>query len=153
MLTASQFETFPARLRNVPPAMETSFAAVHKVSSVCYSLVIAFSPQKDSMSLTVPLSKIPPLPDQLFLIENLVFKDQIIALDGYRFKNCAFVDCRLKTVTGRFKIEECYLQGTFWLIFDGNAQRAARLASLIDWSVANQEARVFYHQNGGISIP
>jgi hypothetical protein len=105
------------------------------------------------VSLARPFSRVPPPPDHLFLIENLVFKDQTIALDGYRFKNCAFVDCSLKTQMGRFKIEECYLQGNFWLKFEGNAARTARLASLIDWNVADQEVRVFYHPNGGISIP
>ncbi len=105
------------------------------------------------MGSTGPLSKLVPPPDLLYLVENLVFKDNLISLDGFRFKNCAFVNCTLKTATGRFKLEECYLQANFWLDFKGNAQRAARLASLVDWSVANQDARVFYHGNGGISIP
>jgi hypothetical protein len=103
--------------------------------------------------LTGPLSRLTPPSDFLFPIENLVFRNQTVVLDGYRFKNCAFVDCVLRTETGRFKIEECYLQSNFWLTFDGNAQRTARLASLLDWEKANQHAKVFYHPNGGISIP
>jgi hypothetical protein len=102
------------------------------------------------MGLTGPLS-IPQAP--YYAVENLVFKNQRITLDGYHFKNCAFVDCVLRTLTGKFKIEECYLQGSFWLAFADDALRVARLASLVDWNEATAEVRAIYHPNGGVSIP
>lgn len=104
------------------------------------------------MSLAGPLSTFPPPPSYLQLIENLVFKDENILLDGYRFKNCAFVNCTLQVRSGRFRLEECFLQGGWWANFDGNALKVLKLASILDWSSVVPEYRAKWHANGGVSI-
>jgi hypothetical protein len=88
----------------------------------------------------------------LFTIENLVYKDAQIELDGYRFKNCAFVNCVLHTASGNFKLEECFVQGNWWAKVDGNALNVMKLASALDWSTVSPEFRAVWHPNGGLSI-
>lgn len=55
------------------------------------------------MGLTRPPLALTPPPNFLYLIENLVYKDNHLQLDGYRFKNCAFVNCVLHTTSENFK--------------------------------------------------
>ena len=93
-----------------------------------------------------------PPPSSLSLVTNLVFTSKMVALDGYHFKNCAFVECALQTAKGNFRLQECYLQGGFWLDFRGDAQRVARLASIVDWSKATDAVTATFHANGGVSI-
>jgi hypothetical protein len=102
--------------------------------------------------MTGSLSKLPPPQGLLFLIENLVFKDQEIQLDGYRFKNCAFVNCTLCTHSGNFRIEECFFQGTWWARFSGNAIRLVKLASVVDLEAWNPELKAVIHPSGGVTI-
>ena len=108
------------------------------------------------MGLTPPpLPPVPlgiPLAPLLVLIENLVFKEQRVVMDGYRFKNCAFVDCTMVVRRGNFKIEECFLQGTWWCVFEGNAQRVTKLGSILDWTTVGSDLKAVLHENGGISI-
>jgi hypothetical protein len=104
------------------------------------------------MSLTGPFSKLPPPPSYLYLIHDLVFKEKEIQLDGYHFKNCAFVNCALVTEVGNFKLEECYFQGNWWARFDGNAHNIVRLASIVDWEVATPGVRAVWHPDGAVSI-
>ncbi len=103
------------------------------------------------MSLTGQLSGL-ALPPLLVPIKDLVFNGQAIELDGYRFQNCAFVDCVLHTRSGRFKIEECFFQSNWWAKFDGNALRVLKLASILDWKSVTPEYRAVWHPNGGVSI-
>jgi len=104
------------------------------------------------VSLTGPLSRLTPPPGYLQLIENLVFKSKTIHLDGYRFKNCAFVDCVLYVSSGRFKIEECFFQLNWSAKFDGNALNVLKLASILDWESVIPEYKAVWHPNGGVSI-
>jgi hypothetical protein len=93
-----------------------------------------------------------PPPDYLYLIENLVFKDQAIQLDGYRFKNCAFVNCTLHVQSGNFRIEECFIQGNWWANLSGDAARVAKLTTSLDQDSIGPALRSVIHPNGGISI-
>lgn len=65
-------------------------------------------------------------------VENLVFKQKSVNLDGYIFKNCAFVGCVLITSKGNFQLEECFTGPGSVIYFTGDAQRVVRLASLLD---------------------
>jgi len=94
----------------------------------------------------------PILPPPLYPIENLVFKNQKVTLDGYRFKNCAFVDCTLVVRRGNFRLEECFFQGIWWVEFDGNAGRVVKLCSIVDWSTVGQGLKATVHPNGGVSV-
>lgn len=104
------------------------------------------------MSLTGPLSRLTPPPGYLQPIENLVFKDKTILLDGYRFKNCSFVNCVLLVSSGRFRLEECFLHAGWWANFEGNALNVMKLASILDWSSVGAQYRAEWHPNGGVSI-
>jgi hypothetical protein len=104
------------------------------------------------VSLTGPLSRIPPPPSLLQLVENLVFNNQVINLDGYEFKNCAFVDCTLRTSVGNFKLQECFFQGTWWVDFGGRALTITRLASIVDLEGAEPKYKAIAHPNGGVTI-
>ena len=107
------------------------------------------------------MASLPPPPEPpespfpvplLFKIENLVYKEKRIMLDGYRFKNCAFVNCILHTSTGNFRIEECFFQGDWWVHFSGNAANIVKLMSILDLSEFNPSLKAVVHPNGGISI-
>ena len=104
------------------------------------------------MSLTGPLSRLTPIAGLLQLVENLVFKGQVINLDGYQFKNCAFVDCTLRTSIGNFKLQECYFQGAWWADFAGRALTVTRLASILDLEASDAKYRAVVHPNGGVTI-
>jgi hypothetical protein len=104
------------------------------------------------MGLTSLYGILPPPPDGLYLIENLVFKGKKLQLDGYRFKNCAFVDCLFEVNAGNFKIEECFLQGNWWCQFGGIAQRVTKLISILDPESAGPDLKAVVHPNGGVTI-
>ena len=87
-----------------------------------------------------------------YLVENLVFKDQKVNLDGYRFKNCAFINCVLQTHTGNFKLEECFFSNNWSVLFLGKAATAVRLVSITDWSQWNSFLKAKIHPNGGVTI-
>jgi len=88
----------------------------------------------------------------LTLIENLVFNEKSIKLDGYRFRNCAFVNCTLEVRRGNFRLEECFFQGNWWCSFDGDAQRIAKLFTILDSATIVPGLKAVLHENGGVSI-
>jgi hypothetical protein len=104
------------------------------------------------LSLLGPQIPAMPVVPQLYLVQNLVFKNQTIPLDGYHFKNCAFVDCTLYVKVGNFRFEEVFFQGNWWCTFDGNALTVTRLNSILDSTKAPAGLRAHMHPNGGITI-
>lgn len=103
------------------------------------------------MSLTGPPANLPTPPGFLYPIHNLVYKEKRIMLDGYHFKNCAFVDCVLITNTGNFRIEECFV-GIWWVNFGINATRIVKLTQMLDRNDWNPGLNPTFHENGGFSI-
>lgn len=78
---------------------------------------------------TAPITPLFPLLDPYY-VSDRVYKNQAIDIDGYHFKNCAFINCTLTTSKGNFSFDGCYFQ--YGMInFDGNALRVLRLASLV----------------------
>jgi len=65
-------------------------------------------------------------------IEDRVYKNQAINLDGYHFYNCAFINCVLSSSKGNFSFHSCYFQ-TNQIQLEGNALTAVRLASICNW--------------------
>src|SRR6266853_1709881 len=66
---------------------------------------------------------------QQYAIENRVYKNVQINLDGYTFRNCAFIGCELHTRKGNFRIVDCHISNctTYFL---GNALRIVKLFSI-----------------------
>ncbi len=84
-------------------------------------------------------------------VANLVFKEKQINLDGYTFKNCAFVNCALVTKTGNFILEECFIHPGTVLYFQEKANRVAKLASLVDLK-NSPELQAIFHADGSCTI-
>jgi len=83
----------------------------------------------------------PPLDRLLqpYVIENRVYKNVQINLDGYTFRNCAFIGCELHTRKGNFFILDCHLADCT-IYFAGNAIRIVRLSSILleSWGNLNE---------------
>jgi hypothetical protein len=94
---------------------------------------------------------VPYLPNVLQPIENVVYKLKQIRLDGYRFKNCAFIGCELYADLGNFVLEECFLNPQTSFFFNNNALRVARLASLLDFQ-RSPGLRALFHEDGSLTI-
>jgi hypothetical protein len=85
-------------------------------------------------------------------VENLVFKDRVLYLDGYDFKNCAFIGCTLRTTVGNFTLEQCYFGGSWWVYFDGGALNIVKLTRILDWTSPNPGLSPVRDPDGGITI-
>jgi hypothetical protein len=94
---------------------------------------------------------LPPIRPVQYVIENLVFKERQVHLDGYHFKNCAFISCELLTSNGNFVLEKCFLGNVNRIMFNGSAPRIARLASLLNWETS-PELRAIHHPDGSVTI-
>ena len=90
---------------------------------------------------------------QQYAIENRVYKNVQINLDGYTFRNCAFIDCNLNTSKGNFHIIDCHFAGCR-IYFMGNALRIVKLSSTLlgSWSNLNNELRAKIEPDGGVTI-
>ena len=86
-----------------------------------------------------------------FPIENVVYKQKRLSLDGYTFKNCAFIGCELYVEVGNFALEECFvnLQTTFF--FNENALRVAKVCSLLNFAGSPGLVPTI-HPDGSITI-
>jgi len=105
-----------------------------------------------------PTPQVPafPLGINLFeqhVVENRVYKNVQINLDGYTFKNCAFVGCDLRTSKGNFDIQDCHFSSCT-VYFFGNALKVVRLSSLLleNWSLVNQHFHAKAEPDGGVTI-
>ncbi|MBZ5505765.1 MAG: hypothetical protein LAO78_09775 [Acidobacteriia bacterium] len=64
-----------------------------------------------------------------FLITDRVYKDQQLNLDGYTFKNCAFINCHLAISNANFSLDKCYFQNSR-VFLSGNALKTVKLTAL-----------------------
>lgn len=84
-------------------------------------------------------------------IENVVFKEKKLSLDGYRFKNCAFISCELHISVGNFALQECFLNAQTLFMFGENALRASKICSLLNYA-ASAGLHPTVHADGSITI-
>lgn len=104
-----------------------------------------------------PPPSVPPLPLRSlrrinYEINDRVYKNETINLDGYTFINCAFMNCFLNTTTGNFRIRECFFGSQSLFVFNGVAQRIVKLASLLDWNNSALELRATFHSDGSVTV-
>jgi hypothetical protein len=104
------------------------------------------------MSHTNQIGRWAALTPQLYRIENLVFKEQTVNLDGYYFKNCAFVSCVLTTSAGNFVLDECFFGGEWGVRFGGMAPNIVKLTRILDWSEPSVELMPVVSHSGGVTI-
>jgi hypothetical protein len=50
------------------------------------------------------------LSDLLITVADQMFQNQDIYIDGYRFINCSFINCRLFINRGTFEFHHCFLK-------------------------------------------
>ena len=84
-------------------------------------------------------------------IENHVYRDASLILDGYTFKNCAFYNCNLRTALGNFIFDRCWF-GNCRIYFDGSSIRILKLASILDDAFLKQKCSVTMAADGTFSI-
>ena len=84
-------------------------------------------------------------------VENRVYRDVSLSLDGYVFKNCAFYNCDLQTTLGNFVLDQCWL-GDCRIWFAGNSPKILKLASLLTNDFVKQQCTVTLAPDGTISI-
>jgi hypothetical protein len=77
-----------------------------------------------------------------------------INLDGYTFRNCAFIGCILQTSKGNFHIVDCHITN-YTVYFVGNALRIAKLSSMLldSWGNLNEGIRAKVEPDDGVTIP
>lgn len=87
------------------------------------------------------------------VVENRVYKNQQINIDGYVFRNCAFFNCGITTEKGNFDLVSCHLRGC-WFLFGGNALRVVKLTSLVfsTWNQLQEELRARVEPDGSVTI-
>lgn len=87
------------------------------------------------------------------VVENRVYKNQRVPLDGYSFKNCAFIECDLHTVKGSFILEDCHITRCM-ATFNGSALRVVKFSSLIlsTWNQLAESLRPTVEPDGGITV-
>jgi hypothetical protein len=90
---------------------------------------------------------------QQYDIENRVYKNVQINLDGYTFRNCAFIGCALHTSKGNFHIVDCHVANCS-LYFMGNAARSVKLSSMLheSWNNLFEGIRPKVEPDGGVTI-
>ena len=84
-------------------------------------------------------------------IENVVFKQKNMVLDGYKFKNCAFISCVLHISVGNFVLEECFVNSDTTFIFGENALRVSKVCSLLNYA-ASPGLHPTIHADGSVTI-
>lgn len=114
-------------------------------------------PNKDVGSIYTLLAGLPsvqsPILFQPYVIENRVYKNEKVNLDGYTFRNCAFINCLLETAQGNFVLESCHIH-LCALGFSGYALRAVRLSSILlgTWDQLNEGLRAQVELDGSFTI-
>ena len=90
---------------------------------------------------------------QPYRIDGRVYKNNAIALDGYTFVNCVFIDCHLTTVQANFRFTDCHLQNCK-VFFSGDALRSVRLSSVLinNWDHLPEGLRAKVEPDWGFTI-
>jgi hypothetical protein len=52
------------------------------------------------------------LSEMLITVTDQMFQGREIFVDGYRFINCSFIDCKLTMLRGTFEFHHCLLRGS-----------------------------------------
>lgn len=66
------------------------------------------------------------LSDLLITVTDQLFEKRSIYIDGYRFINCRFVDCNIRTLRGTFELHHCViLRGA--IIYGADALKTIQL--------------------------
>jgi len=90
---------------------------------------------------------------EAYNVQNRVYKNQQVKLDGYTFTNCAFISCELFTSKGNFHIRSCHFQMST-LYFSGNALNVVKLSSILmsNWEQLNESLKAHIAVDGGVTI-
>ncbi|HMD98330.1 MAG TPA: hypothetical protein VKM93_13495 [Terriglobia bacterium] len=108
--------------------------------------LIAFAALARGFAPTQPLF-------EAYTVRNRVYKAENINLDGYTFKNCAFINCVLATTQGNFTLESCHVS-LCTVQFSGNALRIVKLSSILlgNWDQLNKSLRPYLEPDGALTI-
>lgn len=85
-----------------------------------------------------------------YVIENRVYKNVSLNLDGYSFKNCAFIGCELQVAKGNFFVTSCHFSRCT-LQVTGNSRRVIKLFSMFP-PVDASAYRANVTPDGGVTI-
>src|SRR5205823_7731250 len=87
------------------------------------------------------------------VVENRVYKNVDLSLDGYTFQNCAFIGCILRANKGNFHVIACHFSSCT-VLFTGNALKIVRLSSLLleSWQNVDESLRPHIERDGGVTL-
>ena len=87
-------------------------------------------------------------------IKNIWYNNKEITIDGYKFIDCRFDNCKLHISSDRFELENCFIDDGTQVIYGGNTVRIVKLFNK-DYDWAYQSIPNFAptkSSNGTISI-
>jgi len=89
-----------------------------------------------------------------YVIRDRVYRDSEISLDGYRFVNCAFINCTLRTSKGSFHMDRCFIH-LCTVLPRGNAARIIALTAVFvgTWAELPPGLSPKIEPDGSITIP
>lgn len=71
-------------------------------------------------------------------LKGIWFNGKEVKLDGFRFVNCRFDNCKLTVSSTNFEIESCHIDDTSQIIYSGDIVKPIRLFnSRYDWIYSN----------------
>jgi hypothetical protein len=76
------------------------------------------------------------LAELLITVSDQLFQDKNVTVDGYRFINCSFVNCKLQIMRGTFEFHHCTLTKCTRLFSEG-ALKSVQLYALEDINFAS----------------
>jgi hypothetical protein len=91
----------------------------------------------------------------LINITNMAFDNRDLYIDGYRFINCSFTNCRIHILRGTFEFHNCAM-GNSTRIFSEEAQKTSQFlvfnTSSIPLTTIPQGLRPVFNLDGTFSI-
>src|ERR1700679_2301109 len=93
------------------------------------------------------------LQELLITISDQVFENRSLYVDGYRFINCSFVNCKLSVLRGTFEFHHCTLTNNTQRLFSEGAQKIIQFYAFTNPVL--QAAPAFsgkFHPDGSFSI-
>lgn len=64
---------------------------------------------------------------QLQDVQNLWFNSKEIPIDGYRFVNCRFDNCRLTVMSSRFEFVNCFIDHNTQILYGSDPLKIVKL--------------------------